>query len=93
MDIENKPSFNTNLSSDPLSTEPGDFNPEKLTSPNFDQEEIKPGMTKEQPNSKEHELINSKLDTIKALLNSLDQRIANIENATGAEKQKPKNLW
>ncbi len=37
------------------------------------------------------ELINSKLDTLKATLTSVEQRIANIEKAMGAE-QKPK-LW
>jgi hypothetical protein len=39
---------------------------------------------------REMELINSKLDTIKALLSSLDQRIANIEKSNGGRKEK---LW
>ena len=34
------------------------------------------------------ELINSKLDTLKAILNSMDQRIANLEQAAGIEKKK-----
>jgi len=34
------------------------------------------------------ELINSKLDTLKAILNSLDQRMANLEEAAGLEKKK-----
>jgi len=34
------------------------------------------------------ELINSKLDTLKAILNSMDQRIANLEKAAGVEQQK-----
>lgn len=34
------------------------------------------------------ELINSKLDTIKALINSLDQRTANLEKAAGLAQQK-----
>ncbi len=38
------------------------------------------------------ELINSKLDTLKAILNSLDQRMAHLEQASGAEK-KPQRLW
>ncbi|MBI2669154.1 hypothetical protein HYX14_04910 [Candidatus Woesearchaeota archaeon] len=38
--------------------------------------------------NRELELINSKLDTIKALLASLDQRLANIE-----QQRKDKKLW
>ena len=41
---------------------------------------------------RELELINSKLDTIKALLTSMDQRIANLERAAGVE-QKQQRLW
>lgn len=37
------------------------------------------------------ELLNSKLDTIKAMLNSLEQRLTNIEKATGAEQRQ--RLW
>ena len=40
---------------------------------------------------REMELINSKLETIKAILNSMDQRLSNLEKAAGVEpKQK---LW
>ncbi len=38
------------------------------------------------------ELINSKLDTIKALLNSIDQRVANLERSSGLQKEE-KRLW
>jgi hypothetical protein len=38
------------------------------------------------------ELLSSKLDTIKAILNSMDQRIANIERSTGTVKKEEK-LW
>ncbi len=38
------------------------------------------------------ELISSKLDTVKALLNSLDQRMSNLERASTGEK-KPQRLW
>ena len=42
---------------------------------------------------KDIELINSKLDTIKALIGSLDQRMYNLEKVTD-KKEKPKNeLW
>ena len=34
------------------------------------------------------ELINSKLDTLKAILGSMDQRIANLEKAAGVEQNK-----
>ena len=38
------------------------------------------------------ELISSKLDTVKAILTSMDQRIANLEKAAGVDKNKEK-LW
>ena len=38
------------------------------------------------------ELVNSKLDTIKAILSSLDQRLANIERSSKKEERK-NNLW
>jgi len=38
------------------------------------------------------ELISSKLDTVKAILTSMDQRIANLERAAGVEKNKER-LW
>ncbi len=41
---------------------------------------------------REMELINSKLDTLKAMLSSLDQRFANIERALEGEQKKQK-LW
>ena len=37
------------------------------------------------------DLLSSKLDTIKALLNSMDQRIANLERASG--NQRKERLW
>ncbi len=40
---------------------------------------------------RELELISSKLDTIKALLTSLDQRVANLERAVAVEKKE--RLW
>lgn len=39
------------------------------------------------------ELINSKLDTIKAMLNSLDQRMANLERNLGSGQKQPPKLW
>lgn len=41
--------------------------------------------------NKDLELISSKLDTLKALLNSLDQRMANLEQSAGVEKKQ--RLW
>jgi len=38
------------------------------------------------------DLINSKLDTLKALLNSLDQRLANLERVNSGNQQK-RDLW
>lgn len=37
---------------------------------------------------RDFELINSKLDTLKAILSSLDQRTANLEKAAGVEQNK-----
>lgn len=42
--------------------------------------------------SRDLELINSKLDTIKAILNSLDQRMAGLERSSGSGKKEEK-LW
>ncbi|MDO9580303.1 MAG: hypothetical protein Q7J06_07015 [Bacteroidales bacterium] len=49
---------------------------------------------KETPSSgnRELELINSKLDTIKALLNSLDQRVGHLEQSNGVGRKENK-LW
>ena len=41
--------------------------------------------------NKELELISSKLDTVKAMLTSLDQRMSNIEKSAGIEKKQ--RLW
>ena len=44
--------------------------------------------------SRELELISSKLDTIKAILNSLDRRIANLEKLSlGGTEKKEDKLW
>ncbi len=42
---------------------------------------------------RELELISSKLDTIKAMLQMMDQRIANLEKAAGIEQQQRQRLW
>lgn len=42
-------------------------------------------------NPRDVELINSKLDTIKAMLNSLDQRMAHLERSGSPEKKE--RLW
>jgi len=49
-----------------------------------------------QPNDniqRDLELISSKLDTIKAMLTSLDQRTANLERAAGVQQQRRERLW
>lgn len=44
--------------------------------------------------NRELELISSKLDTIKAILMSLDQRTSNLEKVAGVDKKKEEhNLW
>ncbi len=52
-----------------------------------------PALTKTAPTppgtpQRDLELINSKLDTLKAILTSMDQRIANLEKVAGVEKNK-----
>lgn len=47
--------------------------------------------TRIQISPRDIELLNSKLDTLKAILNSMDQRIANLEKAAGVEQKK--TLW
>ncbi len=42
---------------------------------------------------KDLELISSKLDTIKVMLSSLDQRTANLERAAGVPPQQRQRLW
>ncbi len=39
------------------------------------------------------ELISSKLDTIKALLTSMEQRLANVEKSLGSQQKPPQRLW
>ena len=56
------------------------FQPTTLSSPNKNVE-------------KDLELISSKLDTIKAMLSSLDQRTANLERAAGVQQQRRERLW
>ena len=43
--------------------------------------------------SRDIELVSSKLDTIKALLASLDQRMANLEKVAGVEQKQKERLW
>ena len=43
--------------------------------------------------TKDLELISSKLDTIKVMLSSLDQRTANLERAAGVQQQQRQRLW
>src|SRR3989344_396971 len=48
--------------------------------------------TQQQPiDKREIELLNSKLETIKAILASMDQRLANIEKAAGIDQKQ--RLW
>ena len=46
----------------------------------------------EMGSNRELELISSKLDTVKALLTSMDQRISNLERAAGVTERKER-LW
>jgi len=50
-----------------------------------------PPTTQAQETNRDLELISSKLDTLKAILTSTDQRIANLERAAGVERKE--RLW
>ena len=68
---------------------------EPLSSPRFQSSPSRssqPSFTSSQSANRDLELINSKLDTLKAILNSMDQRIAHLEQTSGVDK-KPQRLW
>ena len=67
--------------------------PQHLSEPMMPDMPTEQQTTRPQTNSqgtppRDLELINSKLDTLKAILNSMDQRIANLERAAGVEQKK-----
>lgn len=83
------------LGSDEKSFFPSEPEAEPLSSPRFQASPSRaqaPSFTPASGANRDLELINSKLDTLKAILNSLDQRIAHLEQISGAEK-KPPRLW
>ncbi|HIJ10529.1 TPA: hypothetical protein HA278_00600 [Candidatus Woesearchaeota archaeon] len=59
----------------------------------FSQPDLAPSSPPAPPvqSSNDLDLINSKLDTIKAMLNSMDQRLANVEKSSG--HQVKEKLW
>lgn len=71
------------------SESPAGFSEHEQTPPSYMQQS-KQFNTPIQGNT-EIELISSKLDTIKAILQNLDQRLQNIERAAGVEKKD--KLW
>ena len=66
--------------SDPFSSQPEEISPSLV-----------PQATRDLGSKRDMELMNSKLDTIKALLQSLDQRLANLEKGPGSQDRK--RLW
>jgi len=76
-------------------TQPLPTHLEEPTAPGFQQPPPRAGISATpQPigGNRDLELISSKLDTVKAILTSMDQRIANLERAAGVEK-KQQRLW
>lgn len=74
---------------------PSEPEAEPLSSPRFQSSPSRsspPSFTSPQSANRDLELINSKLDTLKAILNSMDQRIAHLEQNSGADKKQPR-LW
>tara|TARA_Y100000031_G_C8046117_1_gene303987 strand:- start:6 stop:371 length:366 start_codon:yes stop_codon:yes gene_type:complete len=78
--LDEKSPFET---SEPFATQPANVPPAQ-------QPMLKPGQTG--LGERDLELISSKLDTIKAILGSMDQRISNLEKAAGVDKSKER-LW
>ena len=81
--LEEKPFFPQEPEAEPMSTPRFQSSPSRAQQPSF---------TSPQSANRDLELINSKLDTLKAILNSMDQRIAHLEQTSGVEK-KPQRLW
>ncbi len=82
---------------EPLPKEPLGLE-EKPSLPETPSPELPPHLAEPAPSSvpsqppgispRDIELLNSKLDTLKAILNSMDQRLANLEKAAGIEQKK-----
>ncbi len=81
--LEEKPFFPSEPEAEPLSSPRFQSSPSRSSSSSF---------TSPQSANRDLELINSKLDTLKAILNSMDQRLTHMEQTAGVEK-KPQRLW
>jgi hypothetical protein len=93
LDEQQKQSLGLNEKSpfDQQAEEPSPFQQEPAPFPQQNQPAVQnPAPVTAQP-GRELELIDSKLDTIKALLTSMDQRLANVEKSSGIEKKE--KLW
>ncbi len=79
-----------NLEEQPIipEAEEGQELPPHLTEPEAPLSPSMPSQPSGAITSRDVELINSKLDTLKAILNSMDQRIAHLEKAAGVEQKK-----
>mgnify|MGYP001599390432 CR=1 FL=1 len=104
--IDSNNPFGTNLGqethSDPLLTEPtssfpGAESPASVfpaqRSPIYPQQSATPisnPLNSAQPSSRDVELLNTKLENIRLMLNSIDQRLANLEKG---EHKPPARLW
>lgn len=80
---EEKSFFPQEPEAEPLSSPSFQPSPSRSSSSSF---------TSPQSANRDLELINSKLDTLKAILNSMDQRLAHVEQTSGVEK-KNQRLW
>jgi len=85
------PDFQNSLDQDSLGLDEKPIIPEHLNNPYTPSRlpgQVDEHFSKSSLNSRDLELINSKLDTIKAILNSMDQRIANLEKVAGVEQKR-----
>jgi hypothetical protein len=69
----------------------------EFNTPAYPQQPVQPSIPQQQSigtqqgSNQDLELISSKLDTLKALLTSLEQRMANLERVAGVEQKK--QVW
>mgnify|MGYP003977632503 CR=1 FL=1 len=88
---QNNPVTPTNQPQPPAMNTPSPFQQNTPQDQKLDKQE--PNFNYQLPN-RDLELISSKLDTIKAILMSLDQRTSNLEKIAGVGKRKDEhNLW
>ena len=76
---------------EPTTEQPSGNLPSHLQQPRSSFQTAQQQISGQSMNNKDLELISSKLDTLKAILTSMDQRISNLERSAGVERKQ--KLW